>query len=162
MSLSSVLNGFAAEYQPKHGGFAPDVNTLGNGNYDFEIVKATADKTKNGDDIFKVQMRVLPGSNEVQKSYWFNGQGDVNRLGADLMALGLETGTIDDLGKTLDGIEGGKINLVGVRFRGSKDSYENKDKKTVHTFKVMSKLNGGSTHKAPPAATAPPSNSVPF
>lgn len=160
----SDLDRWANEYKPEADGRMPGPELLPDSSYEFEIVAATMRKTqKKQDTIFALHLRVRGGAQdgaELERVTWFNRQEDVNRLGGDMVTLGL-----------VDAKDWGKRNkpwsqelrdacprLKGLRFRGSKTSSEG-DKKTFHNLFVNALLKPaqaptGAAASAPlPAAT---------
>ena len=167
MSVLDRLDAYGANYQPKANEFPDDATTLPNGAYDFEITGAEmARSTKSGDDIFQLTLRLLPGQMEYRHSYWFTSQRNLNRLGADLLTLGLPAKDWTAVKKILAQVEAKQPVLNGIRFRAVKTSRDGKDNKVYHDLAVQMRLTGDTAAgpSPPPARSAvtPPANDVPF
>src|SRR5262245_15623629 len=81
------LDNLGGEYQPRRG-FALGIDTLPNGDYDFEIESAALDKI-NVDRVVRINLKTNLGKT-VEWLHWLNKQEGVNRLGADLCVLGFD------------------------------------------------------------------------
>lgn len=153
------LNDYAGDYKPDAGGIRDKLEILKDGRYDFEIMDARWDETQNGDRLLKVGLRVLPGSGVIEHAYWLNEQKGINRLAADLLALGFGSDQWGSTNHPLSReIPAAVLKLPGIRFAGSKGSYEAKsDGKPRHTLKVLTRISGSGNGRAmPPVANRPP------
>lgn len=121
--IGSYLVDFDDEFTTEGGGSPrrPDIDSLPNGGYTFEIADATTDLV--GDEnspVLRVGLKVVAGPGEVgevvERTYWLNNQIGTNILGQDLARLGFAvTKPSKDL---MPLIKANK--LIGIRFKAKK------------------------------------------
>lgn len=158
-SILDDLKRFDGEYVAE-AAFAPGLDTLANGTYDFEIISATLGRTKNSaDPIIRINLRVNGGL-IVEWGTLLTGQERCNRLGADLQILGFDSdkwrGTrpfSKELGLAVP-------KLKGIKFRAMKRSNDGKDGKTYHELLLYQRLTASSPAAGSPPAT--PRNGTPM
>jgi hypothetical protein len=150
----SDLASFDGDYKAENT-FRPDLDTLPDGDYDFEILDADLTRATGKQAGVRILTLVLRpnGGATVRHTYWLRDQEQMNRLGADLVVLGFDA---DKWGKA-----GGKsiaqalpeavARLKSVRFRGRKATREgtgNHAGKKFHDLHVGARI-GGSAMPAP-------------
>lgn len=141
------------------------IETLPDGDYDFQIVESRFDLTpKEKDLILRVGLKVLGGlqaGSVVERAYWLTTEQPINILGTDLCMLGFDA----DQWKPANGrsfkkelkatVEDGR--LVGLRFRGQKKTKVD-GAKTYHNLYINARLTNG---VPPPASVGPPTSDAP-
>lgn len=91
-TIFDEIGRFDPQFKPQ-AGFQPGIDTLADGNYEFAVVSAKLERTQQtGEPILKTVLRVLPAGATVEWAHFFSKQEQVNRLGADLEALGFPVG----------------------------------------------------------------------
>ena len=169
------LDSFAGDYKPDAGKFRGGLDTLANGQYDLEIIDAAVGlaNTSPPKRIYTMTLRVMPGVLAIDHVYWLNDQAAMNRLAADMMALGLDSDKWATGGRKLSvEIPASCVKVRGMRFRASKTSNESKTtNKTYHNLTIATRLTAGTGNGQPalppPPVMAPPSardvpSEVPF
>lgn len=127
------LERFDTEFAPSPGRCADLSILTPDADYDFEIMSAVFDRTKDGDTVLRWTIRVSSaGPHRGQMcshTYWFKSQDNVNILGTDLCTLGFDADAwkpparpfSQEIAKVLP-------KLAGIRFRGrvkKNDKYTN-------------------------------------
>lgn len=162
--LASFDGNFSPQAQ-----FRPGLDTLADGDYDLTVVDAALDKAK-GDRILRLGLRTQTGM-VVERVYWLTTQEAMNRLGADLLALGFPANTWGSGGKTLaTELPAAVAKLPGLKFRGTKKArISAKDNKTYHELYVCGRIQGAPMPAAAPvrapapaAAPVPADDRIPF
>ena len=151
-SVYDEIARFDNGYRPE-AAFAPGLDTLPDGDYDFAVQGAHLDRTKNTNDlILRVALKVAQGS-IVEKSYFFKTQTGVNQLGADLCALGLECHGKRPFSEEL---KTAILRLPGIHFRAKKTT----DKNGYPNLYIAGRTTGATVTPTPPPAkplaTPPP------
>src|SRR5579871_4659634 len=99
----SDIDRWSQQYTPHQGGFEPGPEVLPEGLYDFEITGATLKKTdKTSETIFELGVRVLGGPCAgigFQRPSFFRSQENLDRLGGDMVLLGLDANQWGKRGK---------------------------------------------------------------
>lgn len=139
----------------------PGIDSLQNGDYDFEIVSAVLEKTeKTKEIILRVGLKVLGPGTLVENAYFFRNQQAVDILGSDLCTLGFDALDWKPPHRPFSHELGLAVpKLPGRRFRGKKVTKDNaKDPaKPYHNLYVNSLLGNtpAPTGYSPPASTSP-------
>lgn len=146
----SDIDSFEHGWEPARP-FRGGLDTLPDGDYDFEIVDGELTRTQNGDRIFQCGLKVH--GNVVQKTWWLKSQENANALCADLCALGLDA---DKWGAKFkrplsEELPKAAKSLVGVRFRGKVTTRVSQGK-TYHNLHIGGRIMG----QAMPALPATP------
>jgi len=117
----SDLDSFGGSYEAK-GAFRPNIDSLANADYDFEIVDAKLDRI-NTDRILRIGLRTSAGK-VVEWTHWLNRQEGVNRLGAELVVLGFDADRWGPQHNRPLSVELPKavLKLPGRKFRATKTS----------------------------------------
>ncbi len=150
------LEAFDRDFAPD-GGRRPGVDSLADGDYDFEIVHAELTKTeKTNEAILKLDLRVAGegAAGVVRYAYLFRSLTGVNVLGSDLCTLGFDADQWKPPARPLSRELPRAVPLLpGIRFRGKKKTTPNpKDPtKPYANLYVNQKLDGS----GPPPAYAP-------
>lgn len=161
-AMYEEISRFDANYKPEMP-FAPSLETLPDGEYDFEVVAATLDRTKNTNElILRLSIRALAGG-VVEWPHFFKTQDSVNRAGANLVAIGADCWGKRPFSQEL---EDAIPKLPGVRFRANKKT----DKGGYHNLFVVNRLSAGPAQQPSRPASTPrhtanattASNEVPF
>lgn len=115
------LDNYGGDYVPQ-AAFRPGLETLANGEYDFEFAEAKLDKIK-GDTVLRASLKVN-GGRTVEYLWWLNKNEAVNRFGADMVTLGFDADRWGPAhGRPLSReIPAVAAKLRGVKFRGVKAS----------------------------------------
>ncbi len=148
------------EYTPD-AGQRPGVNSLPVGDYEMEVVYAGFDRTPQSRDlILRAHLRVLAGAAVgmiVEHTYFFDTQKKVDRLGADLCALGFDADqwTAKHRRKFSAELLKALPRLRGVRFRARRTADPGKDGKVWHNLHVNGRLTAPTTNGPTAAAAAP-------
>ena len=156
MSVYDDLKSFDHEFVPEHA-FRPDISTLSDGDYDFEIVNGDLTKANNGARILNLGVRANGGM-VVQRTYWLTDNRGMNELGADLMLLGIDVkkwGSGPGKTSIADALPAAVKKLPGLRFRGGKRTETGKDGKLYHKLYI-----GSLIVSAKPGTAAPPAAPV--
>lgn len=149
------LQAFDNDFAPD-AGRRPNLASLADGDYDFEIASAELTRTeKSNEAILRLDLQVA-GGGVVQHAYFFRNQVAVNILGSDLCTLGFDA----DLWKAPQRpfsreLQAACPRLVGVRFRGKKVTTANKSdpSKPYANLYVNQRLDGAAS--IAPAAYVP-------
>lgn len=160
-------------FTPSSLDIAPGLETLADGEYQFQIAAAEVARTEQTREaIFRMNLLVLAGpsgiGSTVERVNFFAKQQNVNILGGDLVALGFDAELWRPPARPFS-IEFAKVLplLVGVRFQGRK-THKVVGERTYHNLYIRSKLGvtGVSSRAkaaAPVVPTAwPPDDSLPF
>lgn len=147
--ILSEISRYDADYRPD-AGIRPKVDTLPDGDYDFEILDAILGRTQNSNDaILKVGLKVQGGT-VVEKAYFFGDQAAINRLGADLMALGFRE--FERPQSFSAALKAALPKLKGVRFRARKmTDTSSSNGKTYHNLYIAGRLPAAGAASPPPA-----------
>lgn len=142
----SDLNEFAGEFQAQPA-IRPDLKSLPDGSYDFEILDAELTRAQNGNRICSMGLRTHTGA-VVQHTYWLNQQIAVNRMGYDFGILGIDTSAWAASGELGKEIAKAVKRLPGLKFRGVKSSRfvkgtNGKADATYHDLSVTGRMGGG-------------------
>lgn len=156
------LAAFERDFNPSSGGRKPGLDTLPDGDHDFEILSAELTRTeKTNEAIFRMELRVL-GGGVVEHVYFFRTQMNVDILGGDLCTLGFDADQWKPpqrpLARELANVA---PRLRGVRFRGKKVTNPKKDdpnKKYANLY-VNQRL---AADAPPPAYNPQPAYADPF
>ncbi len=149
------------------------LDTLGDGDYDFEITEAKIDRTgkdHDGDRLCRATLCVN-GGRSVEHTWWLNRQEAMNAFLADLCTLGFDADKWGgSSGRSLAAeIPKAVARLAGIKFRGTKrssDPARSKDGKTTyHNLFINAVIQGrpmpGSAPAAPNGVAPPPPTSAP-
>lgn len=142
--ISKELRGYDKDYTTTEGGGnrPPDVESLADGSYTFEIVYAASDKVGTDNQVVvRVGLKIIAAADAslvgdtIEHTYWLNNQIAVNILGCDLATLGFEAAEwrgrfSSELMKLLEARA-----MVGIRFKGKKTTQKG-DKKTFHKLYI--------------------------
>lgn len=154
------LDAYGAQAAPEHA-FRPGIDTLANGDYEFEVENAALDQI-NSMRVMRLNLKVLPAARQVEQVYWLNRQEGVNGLLAEMAALGFPAHTWGSgPGKTplSVAIPDCVGRLRGVRFRGSKTSRPGKQGgQSYHDLHISGRLGGA---PMPPVTPTPSPNGRP-
>lgn len=160
MSEYNELSQFSGAFTPA-AAMRPGLDSLADGEYDFEITAAELTRTpKDNELIFRFSLRVISTGQTVEKVYFFRSQQNVDFLGADLCALGIDADQWKPPARPLEKeLPAALPKLRGVRFRGKKVTAANsKDHaKPFHNLYINNRLAAGAM-PAPALSPAP----VPF
>lgn len=155
-----VIGQFDAGFIPEAGGLRRSVDDLPQGTYDCEVVDAEVALLPSGTAVLRLGLRPT-GQAVVEKTYWLEDQKGVNRLGADLVALGFDADRwTPAFRRSFAGeLRAALPRLRGVRFKFTRKNQPKKDKPGEHwpNFYVDGLLSGG-----PPTPPRDPSTSDPF
>lgn len=165
--FSDLDNFGGTELRAQHA-FKSTIETLPDGTYDFEITAAVLDRTKDGDRILRMDLRVLGGA-VVEWACWLNKQTSVNALCADLVALGFDADKWGPARPLSVELPRAVVRLKGLKFRATKssrkDSRPGMGDKVYHDLRVACRLDGRPMPPltppvagAPTPATPPPTN----
>ena len=141
-SIQHELSRFDGEYKPEGSNRRAGLEALADGAYEFVILDAQLTRTdKSREAILRFELRVLNGPSgnglEVEHVYFFRTQAAVNRLGADLVALGLPA---DRWGNQFSRqLPGAIASLAGRKFRATKDTSPGDDR-TFHNLRILGLL----------------------
>lgn len=138
---ADFLNEFNDGFQPHQGQQFPDLSALADGVYDFTILKANLEKTKQqGKNIIKVECRCEQTTQLVEKVYFLDSRENLERFGGDMGTFGFPVGTWGKPGAELGKVVPDAIGkLPGKRFKGTKKT-ANVGDKTYHNLYVNSRL----------------------
>lgn len=127
--LMEEIGQYDREYAPaERTVMMPGVDALADGPHLLEVASAELTRTqKTNEPICRVLLRVLGGPQAglvVEKGYLFRGQDSVDRLGADLLALGFDADKWSGRHGRRFSVELEKAlpRLRGVRFQGKKNT----------------------------------------
>lgn len=116
---------FDQDYQPaERETFLPGLEALRDGTHILEIVRAELGRTtKSREAIFKLILRAADGLT-LERAYFFRDQDAVDRLGADLVLLGLDADRWNGRHGRRFSVELQKAlpKLAGVRFQAKKET----------------------------------------
>lgn len=143
---------FDDEFSPVVPGRTPNVDSLADGEYILEISEAELVTTRyTGDDIVRWVYKIVdaPDSEKhkvgtlFEKGSLLRAQDDVNRLGAELMSLGIACGEWSAAsGKPFSKmLPVALTSLKSVTVQATKSSYTGKNGKLYHNLNVRSKTN---------------------
>lgn len=155
----SDIDQWQEHYEVNQGDFEPDPSVLPEGTYDFEIVSAKLEKTnKTQETLFKLGLRVTSGQSAgvtFVRPNFFRSQDNLDRLGGDLVTLGLDAQAWGKRGKSWSAeLLAACPSLVGKRFRGQrKNGKPGADGKVFYNLYIQSLL----AANGPPPASAPAS-----
>lgn len=169
------LDNFGGDYQAQ-AKFRPGLETLANGEYDFEFTEAKLDRI-NDDLVMRTGLKVN-GARVIERVWWLNTQDALNRFGADMLALGFDADRWGPANNRPLSREVPKVvaRLPGVRFRGTKASRPKLDfaKQPTgehwHDLHISGRVSGQvspptqqTPHRnAQPAGSAPAGGNIPF
>lgn len=157
------LGVYESNFNPSAGGGRrPGLDTLPDGDYDFEIASAELTRTeKTNEAIFRMELRVL-GGGVVEHAYFFRTQMSVDILGGDLCTLGFDADQWKPPHRPLvRELLAAAPRLAGIRFRGKKVT--NPDKKDASKKYANLYVNQRLSADAPPPAYNPhPTYADPF
>lgn len=163
------LAAFERDFNPSSGGRRPGLDTLADGDYDFEILSAELTRTeKTNEAIFKMELRVH-GGGVIEHAYFFRTQVAVDILGGDLCTLGFDADQWKPPARPLAReLANTAPRLRGIRFRGKKVTTPKKDdpnKKYANLY-VNQRLDGATSPPAYSPTPAPASyandDDIPF
>lgn len=133
------LERFDAEYVAQ-AAFAPGLDTLADGSYDFEVDFAELGRTKNANDpILRVNLRVNGGM-VIEWGSPLTSQEGCNRLGADLRVLGFDADKWRGSRSFSKELGNAIPKLKGIKFRAIKRTEHSKDGKTYHKLMILNRL----------------------
>ena len=156
------LGVYESNFNPSAGGGRrPGLETLPDGDHDFEILSAELTRTeKTNEAIFRMELRT--GGSVVEHAYFFRTQMSVDILGGDLCALGFDADQWKPPHRPLvRELLTAAPKLRGIRFRGKKVTKPKEgdpNKKYVNLY-VNQRL---SADAPPPSYTPAPSGFDPF
>jgi len=152
-ALSDFDSGFSTE--APGGDRRPGVESLEDGDYDFEIRSATLEML-SGDPVLRLGLQVASGGGGVRMLdhlFWINSQVKANIVGAFLVGLGIPADQWEQFSKELPKVVG---TLRGMRFVGTKKTNQSKDgTKDFHNLYVKSVIGGGGPQGRRAARPAP-------
>lgn len=151
MTVEEELAQFDRDYNPS-GGRRPGLDMLADGNYDFEIVSASLDRTERTNDlIFRLGLKVLATGQACESVYFFASQQNVDILGSDLTSLGLDADQWKPPTRPFSReIVAACPKLVGIHFRAKKVTKPGRDGKTFHNLQSISRLAGNAASSVSP------------
>lgn len=173
----SDFDNYGEQFKPKHA-FRAGLDTLSNGDYDFEITDAALDRTTNGTRICRLGLKTSQGR-QVESTYWLNKQQEFNKFGADVALLGFPSEKWGQPGHPLSKVIPETVaKLQGLKFRATKSSRQDSrpgNTTMYHELHIACRLDGrpmppltppvnGQGVGASPkqAETAGPSGDIPF
>lgn len=153
------LKQFDQDFKPEPRNL-PGLESLPNGDYDFEVVSAVLERTeKTKDLILRVGLKVLNTGGLIENTYFFRNQQAVDILGSDLCTLGFDTLNWKPPARPFSQeLVQAVPKLPGRKFRGKKVTKENaKDPaKPFHNLYVNSLLSSAPA----PAEYSPPATAT--
>lgn len=157
-TIFEEIGRFDQDYAPaERQSFLPGVEALRDGVHVLEVVRAEVSRTeKTREAIFKLILRAADGLT-FERAYFFRDQDSVDRLGADLAALGLDSDKWNGRHNRRFSVELAKCpsKLAGVRFQAKKETKPgNTPGKDYHNL-YISVLIGGPKGAAASAAATP-------
>ena len=124
------LAAFDNDFNPSVGGQRPGIETLPDGDYDFEVTSAELTRTEKSNElILRVGLRV--GGKVVEHAYFFRTQTGVDILGGDLCTLGFDSDQWKPPHRPFSReLVAAVPRMVGLRFRGRKVTKPDKKEPT--------------------------------
>lgn len=152
--LLNQIARFDEGYTPDPGRY-PGIETLPDRDYVFEVAHATLGKTQNtGEAILHVILRSDEGV-MVERPYFFQKQTQVNKLGADLCALGFDADKWRGNRPFSRELVAALPKLVGVKFRARKITEPGTDK-PFHNLYINGRVGANTqTSRVPMPASRP-------
>lgn len=146
-ALSDFDSGFSTE--TPGGDRRPGVESLEDGDYDFEIRSATLEMLADK-PVLRLGLQV--GSRLLDHLFWIDSQVKANIVGAFLVGLGIPADEWRQFSQELPKVVG---SLRGMRFVGTKKTNQSKDgSKDFHNLYVKSVIGGSRGRAAPRPAPA--------
>lgn len=172
METYDELAAFDQDFKPQ-AGRRPGLDVLPDGSHDFQITSAEMARTEKSNDlIMRLGLRVAASGLAVEHVYFFRTQQNVDILGSDLCTLGIDADQWRSPARPFSReLPAALPRLVGIRFRGKKESKPKKDDPTKfhHNLYVNQRIEGGAAPAAyspdaasGPAYPAPTSSDIPF
>lgn len=149
-NLLDEIGRFDQDYQvPERDAIMPNLEALADGVYVFEVVKAELSRTRRTNDpIFRLLLRTIVGPSvglTVEHVHFFSSQDNIDRLGADLAAMGFDARTWNPAHGKRFSIELTKAmpKMPGIRFQGQKKTNASRDgNKQYHNLYITTCVRG--------------------
>lgn len=154
-ALASYNGGFSTE--APGGDRRPGVESLADGDYDFEIRSATLEMLSDK-PVLRLGLQVAEGGGGVRMLdhlFWIDSQVKANIVGAFLVGLGIPA---DQWREFSEELPGAVAILRGITFVGTKKTNQSKDGgKEFHNLYVKSVIGGGGKRNTQRPAPQQPS-----